>query len=129
MRRDYTLIATPRPPSLAPLAPLHPGPPVTAPPRPRVRLRALREWSLVLAALSVVFALPLFVTTALGLPDLWGLVAWGASVPIAWVLSATAPPSEYRPVLPRRSASQEPVGLGAYYAYQDWSSDGDGGGC
>lgn len=122
MRRDYTLRATPRPRSLPPLAPL-----VTNP-RPGTRLRSAHQTAAGLAAFSAAMILPICVSAAMGMPWVVGLAAWAANIVLAGLLCATAPPSEYRAGLPRRSSSYEPGGMGAYYAYQDWASGGDCGG-
>lgn len=122
MRRDYTLRATPRPPSLPPLAPL-----VTNP-KPITRRSRLHTGAAGLAAASAAFILPVCVAAVMGLPWFAGLAAWAANIVLAVVLSATAPPPEYRAVVPRRTSSYEPGGMGAYYAFQDWASGGDCGG-
>lgn len=129
MRRNYTLSATPRPPSLPPVGPLGSGRRAGLTANPK--LRALLTWAGALTAISAAFGLPVIVAASTGMPLGVGLAAWVANLLLVACFCATAPPSEYHPPLRRGSGSYEPGGIGAYSAYRDLldGGDGDGGGC
>jgi len=127
-RRDYTLIVTPRPPSLAPFAAMASTLPVTANPKPSTKLRTLHQGAAALAMISAALILPACVAAVMGLPWFVGAAAWVLNIVLAVLLSPPASPPAHRPIRRAGSSSYEPGGIGASYAYQDWSSGGDCGG-